>query len=88
MTVKELITKLEKVVNKDLEVVSEGCDCMGDIHDICIYEKWDDNIKNYSANCIILQREDTVYLGKTNLDVTLFQDIKISTKGKIRLIGV
>lgn len=36
MTVKELIAELEKVDDKGLEVLTEGCDCFGEAHSAVI----------------------------------------------------
>lgn len=61
MTVRELIEKLQKF-NPDVEVITEGCDCTGDIDDVEPYPAGYTGQVNYgdgiNGHGLIITRKD------------------------------
>ena len=52
MTVRELITKLEEIENKELTVIGMGCDDCDDVIDVAIAD-WYDKENNKEQFCEI-----------------------------------
>ena len=54
MKVKELIRKLKKMP-QDAEVVTEGCDCVGDTAEVVMYRDWH---SDSNSTDVIITRSD------------------------------